>query len=110
MAKATETMSRFDQVRVRVAQVIRIVFLLLAALLAIGAVLVALRHNINEGNVLVRLVREIDDAIDGPFSRQNGIFDFSGKGAVTKEALVNWGMAAIVYLLIGRVLERLVRP
>jgi hypothetical protein len=96
--------------RLRLAQVIRIVFTLAALLLALGAVLIALRSNINEGNALVKLVTDIDDAIDGPFSRDSGIFTFSGKNAIAKEALVNWGIAAVVYLFVGRVLDRVIKP
>jgi hypothetical protein len=96
--------------RVQVARVILLVFTLIAAMLAIGALLVALRHNINEDNPVVRLVTQFDDFVDGPFGRDNGIFQFHGKSEVAKEALVNWGIAALVYLLIGRVLARVVRP
>ena len=35
---------------------------------------------------------------------------FDGKDAETKGALVNWGIAAVVYLLIGKVLDRVIRP
>ena len=31
--------------------------------------------------------------------------DFTGKGAATKEALTNWGIAAVIYLVVGRVLR-----
>ena len=96
--------------RLQLARVILLVFTLVAAVLAIGALLVALRHNINEGNAVVKLVTEIDDFVDGPFGRDSGIFQFHGKNEAAKEALVNWGIAALVYLLIGRVLAKLVRP
>ena len=92
------------------ARVIRVVFTTIAALLAIGALMVALRHNINEDNVLVQAVLKFDDFVAGPFGRTNGIFSFSGKNAMAKDAIVNWGIAALVYLLLGRLLERLVRP
>ena len=52
---------------------------------------------------MVKLITDVADAISGPFSRDNGIFDFTGKNAESKNALLNWGIAAIVYLLIGRV-------
>ncbi len=96
--------------RVQLARVILLVFTLVAAMLAIGALLVALRHNINEDNAVVRLITQFDDLVDGPLGRDNGIFAFHGKNEVAKEALVNWGIAALVYLLIGRVLARVVRP
>ena len=37
-----------------------------------------------------------------PQTQTNGVFDFTGKNAASKNALLNWGIAAIVYLLIGR--------
>lgn len=99
-----------DQVRARAAMVLRTVFTLAAMLLAVGALLIALRQNINETNAIVKFIIDLDDNIDGPFSRMEGIFTFTGKSAVTKEALVNWGIAALVYLLIGQLLDRVVRP
>jgi hypothetical protein len=82
----------------------------LAAILALGAVLVVLRDNVNEQNAIVKFITDVADAVSGPFSRDNGIFDFSGKNATAKNALVNWGIAAIVYLVIGRVLAGLIAP
>ena len=40
----------------------------------------------------------------------NGIKDFSGKNAETKEALLNWGLAALAWLIGGRILDRIIRP
>ena len=57
-----------------------------------------------------RDVTQFDDFVDGPFGRDTGIFQFHGKNEAAKEALVNWGIAALVYLLVGRVLARVVRP
>jgi hypothetical protein len=100
--------------RAKVAVAIRIVFLVFAVVLAIGALLVAFRDNVSGSNGLVRFIKDFADAIDGPFSRGNGVFHFTGKGhaaaasAVTKNALVNWGIAAVIYLIIGRVLSRFV--
>jgi hypothetical protein len=89
-------------IRTKVARAVRVVFGVLAAVLALGALLVVLRDNINESNSVVKLITDVADAISGPFSRDNGIFDFTGKNADAKNALLNWGIAAIVYLLIGR--------
>jgi hypothetical protein len=97
-------------VRTRAARAVRIVFGVLATILALGAVLVVLRDNINESNSIVKLILDIADAISGPFSRTDGIFDFSGKNAIAKNALLNWGIAAIVYLLIGRLLANFIAP
>lgn len=97
-------------VRVKAARVVRLVFGVLATILALGAVLVVLRNNVNEQNSVVELITNVADTIAGPFSKDDGIFDFSGKNAVAKNALLNWGIAAIVYLLAGRVLANAISP
>lgn len=99
-----------DALRTKLAKIVQVVFSLFALVLALGVLLVAMRANVSETNGLVKLVFHICDAIDGPFSRQHGIFSFTGKGAVTKNALFNWGLAAIVYLVIGRVLAKIIAP
>ena len=96
--------------RVQIARIVKIVFTVIAAMLAIGALLVALRHNLNTDNPIVQFITGFDDVFDGPFSRDGGLFAFQGKHHVTLDALVNWGIAALIYLVIGRVLERLIRP
>ena len=99
-----------NALRAQLARLIRIVFGVLAAILALGALLVVLRSNINEDNSVVQFITDVADAISGPFSLQDGVFDFSGKNADAKNALLNWGIAAVVYLVIGRVLSNLVAP
>lgn len=78
------------------------VAVLAALMLALGAVLVGLEAN--ENNTLVSAVLDFAHRLDGPFA---DIFTF--KDAV-KQTLVNWGIAAAVYLIVGRVLERVIRP
>ncbi len=97
-----------DAVRSRLAAVVWLVAVVCALVLAIGALLVAL--DANEKNSIVQLVLQGADALDGPFSRDNGIFSFTGQDADVKNALVNWGIAAVVYLVIGRILDRVIRP
>jgi hypothetical protein len=99
-----------DQIRDTMAKILRIVFLVFSVVLALGAFLVAAKDNVSQSNELVKFVLKFADAIDGPFSRHNGIFDFKGKNGDTKDAVVNWGIAAIVYLAIGRYLQRLLAP
>jgi len=95
--------------RTRVAQVVWLVFLLCALLLAVGALLVAL--DANRDNALVRLVLDGADTVDlGLFSRNNGIKEFGGSSAEVKNALLNWGLGAVAYLVVGRILDRLIRP
>ena len=99
-----------DQIRETMAKILRVVFLVFSVVLALGAFLVAARDNVSQDNELVKFVLNFADAIDGPFSRRDGIFEFHGENAATKDAVVNWGIAAIVYLAIGRYLQRLLAP
>ena len=94
--------------RSKIASVVWLIAVICALFLAVGALLIAL--NANEENSIVQFVLDGADLLDGPFSRDNGIFTFDGKDAATKSALVNWGIAAVVYLLIGKVVDRVVRP
>ena len=96
-------------VRTRVAQVVWLLFVVAALFLAIGALCIAL--DFNRDNALVAFVLDGADFFDlDIFSRTDGIKQFSGEGAETKNALLNWGIAAVAYLVVGRILERLIRP
>lgn len=97
-------------IQTKAARVVRIVFAVLATILALGAVLVVLRENLNEQNSIVKLIINVAETVSGPFSRTDGIFHFSGKNALAKSALLNWGIAAIVYLLVGRLLANAIAP
>lgn len=96
-----------DQVLPRLAQAVRVVVTICVVSLVLGIVLVMFRGNVNEDNPIAALILNISEFVDGPFSRDGGVFSFSGDGAVTKEAITNWGLAAIVWVVIGRVLSRL---
>jgi hypothetical protein len=101
--------SILTRVRTRVAQVVWLLFVVCALFLAVGALLVALKTN--EGNPLVEFVLDSADAVDlGVFSRDNGIKEFAGDDAATKNALVNWGIGAVAYLVVGRIVDRIIRP
>ena len=97
------------QVRVVLSQVLWVLFLVAALFLAVGALLIAL--DANRDNDLVTFVLEGADRVDlGIFSKTNGIKQFSGSDAETKNALFNWGIGAAVWLFVGRLLDRMVRP
>lgn len=103
--------SRFSTaaLRSRLGQLIWLVCVVCALFLAIGALLVAL--DANQGNSLVSFVKDGADLVDlGVFDRRDGIFKFDGSNADVKNALVNWGLGAIFWLVVGRILDRLVRP
>ena len=97
------------QVRVVLSQVLWVLFLVAALFLAVGALLIAL--DANRDNDLVKFVLEGADRVDlGIFSKTNGIKQFSGSDAETKNALFNWGIGAAVWLFVGRLLDRMIRP
>jgi hypothetical protein len=97
------------KVRAVLGQVIWLLFLVAALFLAVGALLIAV--DANRDNQLVQFVLDGADRVDlGIFSKDNGIKDFSGSNAETKNALFNWGIGAVVWLVVGRILERLIRP
>lgn len=98
-----------DEARNKAAQIGRIFATVVAIILALGAILVAFQNNVNNANGLVRFILDVAGIFDGPLSRTNGLFVFRGDNAVVKSALVNWGLAAVVWLLIGRVWDRIVR-
>jgi len=94
-----------DAIRNRVAALVWLIAVLAAAILAVGALLVAL--DANPENDVVDFFRTLARDIDGPFS---DVFTFDGDNAQTKERLVNWGLAAIAYLVVGKILDRIIRP
>jgi hypothetical protein len=71
--------------------------------LAVAALMVALK--LNPDNAIVKFITDLAKAIDfGKFK------DFTGKNAQTKEALTNYGISAVIYLVVGKILDRIIRP
>ncbi|WP_210440483.1 hypothetical protein [Nocardioides xinjiangensis] len=96
-------------IRTRLAQVVWLVCALAALVLALGALLIAL--DANESNDLVDVVLRAADFADlDVFSRSDGIKDFRGEGARVKNALFNWGLGAVAWLVVGRILDRVIKP
>jgi hypothetical protein len=97
------------RVRMVLSQVVWLLFLAAALFLAVGALLIAV--DANRDNELVKFVLEGADRVDlGIFSKDNGIKQFSGADAETKNALLNWGLGAAAWLFVGRILDRVIRP
>lgn len=106
---ATAGRSAVARVRAALAHVVWLACATCATVLAVGALLVAL--GANRDNALVDAVLRAADSVDlGVFSREDGIKQFSGQGAQVKNALVNWGLGALAWLLVGRLLDRILRP
>lgn len=98
-----------NAVRSKIATVVWLVAVICALFLAIGALLIALKAN--EENSIVEFILAGAETLDGPFSLDQGIFTFpDDEDGRVKSALTNWGIAAVVYLVIGKILDRVIRP
>ena len=109
--RAAQAKAAANLVRTRVSQLVWIVCALAALVLAAGALCIALKANAE--NDLVKFCTDTADKLDfGVFSRTDGVAHWKGHShtALTKNACVNWGLAAVVWLIVGKIVERIVRP
>lgn len=105
-ASAAAAVSRTRDI---VGQLVWILCVLAALVLAIGAVLVAVKAN--RTNDLVMFIKGRANDLDlGLFDRNDGIKTFKGSSSATKNALLNWGLGAVAWLLVGRIASRIIRP
>ncbi len=106
---ASKVKAGTNAVRSKVATVVWLVAVVCALFLAVGALLIALKAN--EENSIVHFIISGAEKLDGPFSLKDGIFTFpDDQDGRVKSALTNWGIAAVVYLVIGKILDRVIRP
>jgi hypothetical protein len=90
-------------------RVVWIICVTLALVLAAAAFTFALEAN--EDNGLVQLVRDLGNTFDlGFFDLGNPVKAFEDPNGEVKTALFNYGIASVVYLVLGRTLERVIRP
>jgi len=102
MALTTTRANRHAGAAIARASIARAVMLLagtVALILVLGIVLVVLEAN--RSNDLVQLVRDAAQFLAGPF---DGLFTLDSNKA---EKAVNWGIAAVVWLALGRLIARL---
>lgn len=99
----TSVGSGLRRLRNLVASLIWLVAVLAAAVLALGALFTALDQT-NQSNEIVRWVLERGHDLVGPFK------DLFRLETAKNTLLVNWGIAALVYLIAGKILERFIRP
>jgi len=98
------------KVRVVAAAATRVVFGVIAIFFALGALLAVAGQYVSATNPLVEFINQVAGWFEGPFSRDGGVFSFTGENADRWNALVNWGLASLVYSLIGSVLRAVMRP
>ena len=88
--------------RLGLARAIRAVASVAALILVIGIALVLLKAN--QSNALVGAVHDAASWLAGPFE---GMFKLDRHRI---ETAVNWGIAAVVWLVVGRLIARVVAP
>ena len=93
-----------NALRARIASIVWLIAVICAATLAIAALLVALK--MNPQNDVVKFITDVADWLF-PFKNFK---NYTGGNAHTKEILTNYGIMAIIYLVVGKVLDRIIRP
>ncbi len=109
--KADPTSTRYDADKLRtiLSRVVWFIFVTCALVLAVAALLITVKAN--PDNSLVKLFYDIADGVDlGFFDLDNPIKKFDGDNAEIRIALFNYGIGAILYLIVGRVVEKLIHP
>lgn len=97
------------KVRTYVARLVWLVCVLAALALAVGALLIAVKAN--GQNDLVKGILNLADVADvGLFDLTNPIKTFEGSDALIKTALLNYGLGALAWLVVGRILTWIIRP
>jgi hypothetical protein len=99
----TSVGSGVRKLRNLIASLIWLAAVLAAAVLALGALFTALDQT-NQSNEIVRWILERGHDLVGPFK------DLFRLETAKNTLLVNWGIAALVYLIAGKIVERIVRP
>lgn len=94
-----------DKIRNLIASIVWLLAVVGSVILALGALLYAL-DAANRANEIVDFFISTGERLVGPFDT---VFKF-GRNEDGKEHLVNWGLAAVVYLIVGKVLDRIIRP
>jgi hypothetical protein len=95
--------SGVNRTRNLLASLIWLIAVVAAGVLALGALFTALDQT-NQSNEIVRWVLERGHDLVGPFK------DLFRLETAKNTLLVNWGIAALVYLIVGKIVERFVRP
>ena len=108
--RRAEHAAEVARVRLVAAAWVRLVFGVIAVFFAVGALMSASTSFISATNPLVEFVYKVDTWFQGPFSRDNGVFSFTGANADRLDAIVNWMIASLVYSGIGSLLRSILRP
>jgi len=97
-------------VRTYAARLVWVVCVLAALVLAVSALLIAVKANDQNNLVkgILNLAKNVADV--GVFDLDNPIKTFTGSDALIKTALLNYGLGALAWLVVGRILTWVLRP
>lgn len=84
------------------ARVISVITTIVVLLIVAGILLIVLAAN--PSNDIVSFITDVGETLVGPFEN---LFNLDDRKA---EVAVNWGIAAVVYLVIGRILAGIAAP
>ncbi len=98
--------------RLRLSQLVWLLGLLCASILAAGALIVALiGADAQPTNWMIRFVLSAADHLDfGALSDRKALIDLSVSDESTKEAMANWGVAAVIWVVLGWGLSIFLKP
>ena len=96
-------------VRSKLASLLWLIAVVCALFLAVGALLVALKAN--PENPVVKFILDGAATLDlGVFSPEEGLFPVEKGRSMVEATLINWGLAAVAYLIVGKIVDRIIRP
>ena len=97
-----------DWIREKLASLVWLVAVLASLVLADGALCVALKMNLDNG--IISALLDAAHKLDFNEVKKFKGSDVPESSAAIKWALVNWGIAAVIWLIVGKILDKLIRP
>ena len=99
-----------DAVRNRVASIVWIVAVVCAVIVALGAILVVLGKGVETSNPVVQFLTNWADKLSGPMGEMFRYTKDNGKPDVVQNTVLGYGIAAVAWLVGGKVVTRVIGP
>jgi len=99
-----------DAVRNRVASIVWIVAVVCAVIVVLGAIMVALGKGVESDNPVVQFLSDWAAKLSGPFGDMFSYTKDNGKPDVVQNTVLGYGIAAVAWLVGGRIVTRVIQP
>jgi len=99
-----------DAVRSRVASVVSIVTTVCAVIVVLGAIVVVLGKGVESDNPVVQFLSDWAERLSGPFGDMFSYTKDNGKPDVVQNTVLGYGIAAVAWLVGGRIVSRVIHP